>query len=84
MSKGDNNQQLLFIQSMFDGIKQAEPIKISVVEKREKIPYVLEVSNNTNGDFLIYRLKHQGEDGLWSSWNSKEEVEKFFKTASFL
>lgn len=79
-----NTHQLAFIQSMFTGVKHKESIAVHVNELHDNIPYTIEVSNNTDGNFLVYRINHQGEEGTWSSWESPDDVEKFFKTASFI
>ena len=83
MSKitGKNSQQLLMIQGMF-GIKQATPIRIAVKEKRENIPCDLVVI--PSGDFVVYKTIVNNDESLWSSWESPEEVERWFRVCSLL
>lgn len=82
----DNKQQLLFIQSMFTKKPSNNPpVTINLKEKRQGIPYRIQVSNNTQGDFLVFKLiDASGQEGLWQTWDSPEEVENFFRTASFI
>lgn len=84
-NKIDNSQQLLFIQSMFDKKpEQKETIKVNVKEVIDGIPYVLEIYPNTNGNFLIYRVITNNGESPWGTWESKEHVANWFRTASLL
>lgn len=82
-----NKQQLLFIQSMFQNeplTNGGQTIMINVKDKYEGIPYKLEVSADTIGRFLLFRVHTSDGVGLWGTWESKEEVEKWFKAVSLI
>jgi len=48
---------------------QKTPIQINVKEKYEGIPYTIEVltGRNDKGNFVCYRIGHNGDFDLWSS-----------------
>ncbi len=79
--EGKNSQQCLMIQGMF-GLKQVTPIRIEVKEKRENIPCDLLVI--PSGNFVVYKTIVNNSESLWSSWDSPEEVESWFKACSLL
>lgn len=81
-----NRQVLLLLQSYFSSKpEQAKPFTCSVREKYEGIAYQLEVNPNTNGSFLVYRMKFKdGTQGLWQSWDEPSEVENSFRMWSLI
>ena len=82
-----NRQQLLFIQSLFTEKaipNNGETIKVNVKECHQGLPMTIEVSANTEGKFVLYRVHTTTGAGLWSSWDDQDEVEKWFKSASLL
>lgn len=83
---GANRQVLLLLQSYFQRkSEQAKPFMCSVQEKYEGIAYQLEINPNTNGTFLVYRLKFKdGTEGLWQSWEEPSQVENSFRMWSLI
>lgn len=80
--KGKNSQQCLMIQGMFGLLPTVNPIKIHVEEKHENIPADLLVL--PSGEFVCYKVINSAGESLWSSWDSPQEVETWFKVCSLL
>lgn len=85
---GKNNQQLLFLQGMLQGIKQGKPqqnkvIKINVKDKYQDIPFIIEVYPAAN-NCLPFRVVTSTGKGHWQSWDELDQIENSFKVMSLL
>lgn len=80
-----NGQQLKFLQGLLTTeSKQVETIDVHVRDKHDGIPMYFEVSNNTDGDFLAWRIHTSTGNGLWQTWEEPEAIEMTFKTMSLI
>jgi hypothetical protein len=82
-----NNQQLLFIQGLFNYQpfeNFGKTIMIEVTEKHEAITFKIEVSANTKGRFVAYRVHTATGEGQWNTWEDEDHVANWFRMASLL
>lgn len=83
-----NNQQLLFIQALLQGVKegrrQKETIKIGVKEKHKGIKFDFEICTNCN-NFLTYRtIDSNSNVSLYNTWTEPEEIKNTFRMLSLI
>lgn len=77
-----SKQQLLYIQTLF-GTFNGKTQHVSVTAKGN-IKYDIELY--PSGNIIAFRVNHESYDAPtnWSTWNSKEQVENFFRTAGLI
>ncbi len=84
----NNNQQLIFCQSLLDTIKegkpqQNKPFTIGCTEKHENIPLSIELYPNAV-NCLPYRIITTAGEGIWQTWEDSEEIENTFRMLSII
>ena len=78
------SQQLLYLQGLLNSIKsghkqQNKPYTINCKEKHENIPVIITVYPNA-----VNCLPFKINDGLWSSWETEEQITNTFRMLSLV
>lgn len=77
----DNKQQLLYIQTLFGTFSGTSQF-VNVVEKHGS---KMRIELYPSEKILAYRVHFEDNTkSLWTTWEDKEDVERYFKTASLI
>jgi hypothetical protein len=81
-----NQQQLMFLQALLHTKNDnfGKSLTVSLIEPHEQIPFKVEVYPNTVGEFLAFRVHNSAGTGLWSTWDSEEDIGHWFRNAGLI